>query len=35
MPPLNITEQEMADGLDLLEDAARDVLGAPARVTAS
>ena len=29
--PLTITEEELAEGLDLLEDAAREVLGAPAR----
>lgn len=29
MPPLNITEEEMTAGLDLLEDAARSVLSAP------
>lgn len=34
MPPLTITEEEMAAGLDQLEDAAREVLGAPARATA-
>ena len=31
MPPLTITEQQLAEGLDVLEDAAREVLGAPAR----
>ncbi len=31
MPPLTITEEQFAEGLDLLEDAAREVLGAPAR----
>ena len=34
MPPLTITEEEMAAGLDQLEDAAREVLGAPARTGA-
>ncbi|WP_068252553.1 diaminobutyrate--2-oxoglutarate transaminase [Janibacter corallicola] len=31
MPPLTITEEQLAEGLDALEDAAREVLGAPAR----
>ena len=34
MPPLTITEEELAAGLDLLEDATREVLGAPARAGA-
>ena len=34
MPALTITEEEMAAGLDQLEDAAREVLGAPARTAA-
>ena len=34
MPPLTSTEEQFAEGLDLLEDAARDVLGAPARAGA-
>ncbi|KRE37028.1 diaminobutyrate--2-oxoglutarate transaminase [Janibacter sp. Soil728] len=34
MPPLTITQEELAGGLDQLEDAAREVLGAPARTTA-
>lgn len=34
MPPLTITEEEMAAGLDQLEDATREVLGAPARTSA-
>ena len=35
MPPLTITEEQLAEGLDVLEDAAREVLGAPAREGAS
>ncbi|WKV16666.1 diaminobutyrate--2-oxoglutarate transaminase [Janibacter limosus] len=34
MPPLTITKDELAAGLDQLEDATREVLGAPARATA-
>ena len=34
MPPLTITEEQFAEGLDILEDAARAVLGAPARTGA-
>ena len=34
MPPLTITEEELAEGLDALEDATREVLGAPARAGA-
>ncbi|WP_346007079.1 diaminobutyrate--2-oxoglutarate transaminase [Janibacter terrae] len=34
MPPLTITEEELAAGLDQLEDAVREVLGAPARAGA-
>ena len=34
MPPLTITEEQFAEGLDILEDAAREVLGAPARAGA-
>ena len=34
MPALTITEEELAAGLDQLEDAAREVLGAPARTAA-